>query len=450
MSTAVLAMGMFSSLLVLVFLGFHIYIALGLISIVGVWLVTGSFDISMSLLSTTMFEALRDFIFAVIPLFVLMGELLARSGAATDLYKIANRGLRAVPGRLAVATVIGNAVFAAAVGVSIASAATFTRIAYPEMRSRGYDDSVALGCVAGSACLGMLIPPSVLLIIYGMLTETSIGQLFAAGILPGIVLSGMFIVYLIGLALVRGDLFGKVSGALSLDPATAAEEVADPHADLVTVKDIAGGFGTIALIILVLGGIWFGWFTPTEAAGVGALLALLLAIIKGMNIREIVEAILHTGRVSAPLLFLLVFGQLYSRLLSLGGAVDLIQSTITGLGVAPSIVLIVMVLIWFVLGMFIDSASILLLSIPILAPVALQIGFEPLQFAIIAILAIEAGILTPPLGLCVYTVKAAVNDPNVTLSTIFKGSIPYWIMLLLLVFAIALVPEIATYLPSRM
>lgn len=439
MDSITLVAGMFGTLIVLILLGFHIYIALAAVTIGALWMFSGSFDLAMSLLSTTMVEALRDYVFAVIPLFVLMGEFLARSGAATDLYRLMNRALVRIPGRLAVATVAGNTVFAAAVGVSIASAATFTRIAYPEMKQQGYNDTISLGCIAGSACLGMLIPPSVLLIIYGMLNEMSIGSLFAAGIFPGLALAGFFAIYVFGLALFRGDLFGEHKGEAAKVPQVK-----------ISANELWGGLGTIGVIVLVLGGIWFGWFTPTEAAGIGALLGFLLAVFKGLRMKDIVDAILHTGRVSAPLLFLLIFGQFYGRLLAFGGVVELLDTTITGWGLSPGVLLIVMVFVWFIMGMFIDSASIILLSIPIFAPLAAAAGFEPLQFAIIAILAIEAGILTPPLGLCVYTVKAAVNDDRISLGTIFLGATPYWIMLLLLIILLVYFPSMATYLPSIM
>lgn len=429
---------MFGVMLSLVILGFEIYIVLGLISIIGILLFTGSIDITLSLLASTIMESLREYVFAVIPLFVLMGEFLARSGAAKDLYRIVNRGLSKVPGRLGVATIIGNTVFAAAVGVSIAAAATFTRIAYPEMKASGYKDSVSLGCIAGSACLGMLIPPSVLLIIYGMLTELSIGKLFAAGILPGLILASMFVLYFIFLATFR--------------PSALGENPVDEQGSNTPLQknEIIGGLGTTIVIFLVLGGIWFGWYTPTEAAGIGALLSFVLALLKRLNFQQIIASILHTGRISAPLLFLLIFGQLYARLLSLGGAVELMELAIASWGVDPVLLLVAMIGVWFVLGMFIDSTSIILLSVPVFAPVALLVGYDPLQFAIITILAIEAGILTPPLGLCVYTVKAAVNDPNVSLGVIFKGAVPYWIMLLILIVFLVIFPGIATYLPGKM
>jgi len=424
-------------MLVMVFVGFHIVVALGAASVIGIAIVTGNTHIALSLLSSTAFEALRDYIFAVIPLFVLMGELVSRSGAAADLYLVMNRALRRVPGRLAVATVAGNAVFAAVVGVSIASAAAFTRIAYPQMMRHGYDKGFALGCIAGSAGLGMLIPPSALMIIWGVLTEQSIGKLFIAGILPGLLLAAMYATYCFVTAITRPHLVGGGAEAAMVDD------------DPVDHRTIIGAIGTGILIFLVLGGIWFGAFTPTEAAGIGALLAVVLAAVKGLGLRQMADAVLETGRTSAPLLFLLIFAQMYSRLLAYGGVVDGIQGLILGFGLEQWTILMVMLVIWLIFGMFIDSASIMLLTVPIFAPIADQFGFHPYAFAIMGILAIEAGILTPPLGLCVYTVKACLPEgDDVSLARIFYASTPYWILLVVLMWMVYFVPGIATWLPS--
>ena len=193
-------------LLMLVFLGVHVAVALGITSVIGLYLVTGKFRIVEATLASTAAEALRDFTFAVIPLFMLMGEFIGRSGAIGDIYVAINRGIRRLPGRLAIATVLGNAIFSFVTGVSIASAAAFSRIAYPEMKSFGYDRGFALGAIAGSSCLGMLIPPSVLMIVWGILTEQSIGRLFLAGVLPGVLLVLLFLTYIIAAALLRPGL----------------------------------------------------------------------------------------------------------------------------------------------------------------------------------------------------------------------------------------------------
>lgn len=433
------AIAIIAILMVLVIMSVPVVLALGLTSFFGLAYLTGSPQIAGSLLANTTYEAIRDYVFAVIPLFVLMGEFISRSGAASDLYKLVNRGLKRLPGRLALATVVGNAVFGAVTGVSIASAAAFSRIAYPEMIRHRYNPTVALGSIAGSASLGMLIPPSVLLIVWGVISEQSIGQLFIAGVIPGILLAAMFFIFLVGFATFRPALFGGRHEDLPETTESGAERR----------RELIGGLGVAFLIIAVLGGIWVGFFTPTEAAGIGALLALALAVLKGVSIRGIGEAILETGRISAPLLFLLITAQMYSRLLALGGITDFIQTLFLTMGDEPLLSLIIMIGVWFVLGMFIDSVSIILLTVPIFAPLALTLGYEPLAFAIIGIVAIEAGLLTPPLGLCVYTVKGCVSDPQATLARIFTGSIPYWIILLLLVAIIALFPGLATWLPKQ-
>jgi tripartite ATP-independent transporter DctM subunit len=306
----------------------------------------------------------------------------------------------------------------------------------------GYDKAVALGSIAGSASLGMLIPPSILMIVWGVISEQSIGKLFVAGVIPGLLLTAMFFVFIIGYAWLRPALFGVSTAGSDASPASDRDEPA-------TREEVLGAIGVGVLIFTVLGGIWFGVFTPTEAAGIGVLLSLALALFKGVRFQGLRDAVLETGRISAPLLFLLITAQMYTRLLALGGIIDSIQDVLLGLGDSPFLILTLMVLVWFVLGMFIDSVSIILLTVPIFAPLAMTIGYDPIAFAIIGIVAIEAGLLTPPLGLCVYTVKSCVVDPEATLAKIFRGSVPYWIILLLLVVLIAAFPAIATWLPSK-
>ncbi|MEO1313892.1 MAG: TRAP transporter large permease subunit, partial [Pseudomonadota bacterium] len=204
------------------------------------------------------------------------------------------------------------------------------------------------------------------------------------------------------------------------------------------------------LILLVIGGIWTGLFTPTEAAGFGAIGALLIGIVKGMRWPQIVEAIFQAGRTTAPIMFLLITAQMYSRLLAIGGAVNYIQGLFFGLGVDPWMIIALMMVIWIILGMLIDSVSIILLTVPIFAPIAMALGIDPLAFAIFGILVIEAGLLTPPFGLLVYTVKGAVPDPSATLGMIFKGSTPYFLLILLAALIVLWVPVLATWLPRAM
>lgn len=437
-------------LLALVFIGVHIAIALGVTAAIGVYLMLGDIEVVRTFVANTAYEALRDYVFAVIPLFMLMGDFLAKCGAASDLYTLANRISRWLPGRLAVATIISNAIFAFVTGVSIAAAAAFSRIAYPEMKRYGYNRQFSLGCIAGSACLGMLIPPSVLMIVWGVLTELSIGKLFLAGVLPGLLLAGGFIVYVVIAATLNPALVGE-SGHTHVGAAplgAAAARAASP-ADLEPIGSLL--FSTslvLALIAGVLGSIWLGLCTPTEGAGVGAVGALVLALIKGITPREIWQVVLNVGRTSGPLLLLLFCAQLYSRVLSMTGFTDAAKTFLLQTGLGPVGILLVILAIWFLLGCLIDSISIILLTVPIFVPIAVQLGYDPLAFAIIGILAIETGLLTPPFGILVFTVKAAVPEKGIELAEIFRGAIPYWIILILVVATVVLFPKIATYLPS--
>ena len=434
-------------LVALVAVGVHIAIALGMTSALGIFMVTGAdsyaFHSVQTMLAATAYEAIRAYVFAVIPLFMLMGEFIGKSGTVTDVYRGINRLLHRLPGRLAIATVLGNALFSFVTGVSIASAAAFSRIAYPEMKRFRYHRGFALGTVAGSSCLGMLIPPSVLMIVWGILTEQSIGQIFAAGILPGFLLTVMFVAYVFAMALIRPDLVGAGAAPVPDAPEAEVEEVS-------TLQFLVSLFGIVAVIVVVLGGIWFGVFTPTEGAGAGAFIGLVLAVAKGMRLSDFVDSILSVGRTSAPILLLLITAALYSRTLAMTGMTNAIEGVFLGSGMAPWMVLTVMVLIWFALGMIIDSISIMLLTAAIFAPIAVKLGYEPIAFAVIAIIAIEAGLLTPPFGLLVYTVKSAIQnfDPDISVMTIFRSSIPYWIIMLIGMTVIIRFPEIATWLPD--
>lgn len=431
-------------LFALVLLGVHVAISLGMTSIVGIYLVTGKWRIVEATLASTAAEAMRDFTFAVIPLFMLMGEFIGRSGAITDIYQAINRGIKALPGRLAVATVMGNTIFSFVTGVSIASAAAFSRIAYPEMKAHGYHRGFALGAIAGSSCLGMLIPPSVLMIVWGILTEQSIGQLFLAGILPGILLASLYLVYIVGTAILRPELVGE-----GVHRPQVADEAAIGIDDQASAGQVLFSIAGMMFIIAgVLGGIWFGIFTPTEGAGAGAALALLFAIAKGMRRKQLLEAIFSVGKTAAPILILLLAAALYSRTLAMTGVTTAIQDFFLNSGLAPWMILALIIFVWFLLGMVIDSISIMLLTVPIFEPLATALGYDRIAFAVIGILAIEAGLLTPPFGLLVYTVKAAIQDSAVSVSQIFKSSVPYWMIMLIGIVSIVLFPQIASFLPN--
>lgn len=437
-------------LLTLVFGGVHIAVSLGAAAMLGIYLMTGDVTVVASFVGSTAYEAIRDYVFAVIPLFMLMGEFLAKCGAARDMFALINHVTRVVPGRLAVATVLSNAVFAFVTGVSIAAAAAFSKIAYPEMKRHGYEQRFALGCIAGSACLGMLIPPSVLMIVWAVLTELSIGDLFLAGILPGFLLVALYIIYILGVSIacpeVVGEIRKKVAAHKAAGTPTAASSGEVPELGFAMFSTLL----VMALVAGTLGGIWFGFFTPTEGAGVGAAAALVLAVAKGLRARQVTEVVMSVGSTLAPLLLLLVTAQLYSRVLTMTGFTRAAQEMLLGSGLGPAGILVLMVLVWFVLGCIIDSISILLLTVPIFVPIAMAVGYDPLAFAIIGIIAVETGLLTPPFGLLAFTVKAALPNENFKVGQVFAGSVPYWIALLLCITGLAMFPEIATYLPKLM
>ncbi len=422
-----------------ILIGIEVGLALGMAGLVGIYFLFGDLDKAFGAVGSAAYNVLRNELFASIPLFILMGDFVARSGAARDLYRLVNRGLARIPGRLAVATVIGNAVFAAVTGVSIAAAAAFSRIAYPQMRDHGYKRTFAIGSVAGSACLGMLIPPSILLIIWGIVTETSIGKLFVAGVIPGIILTILFALYVI--------IAAKIDPSLA--PAeTPKSDQSETPVSTFTTDELVSGIGILFLMALVLGGIWTGMFTPAEAAGIGALGALGLGIVKGMRWPQIAEAIVDAGRSAAPIMFLLLAAAIFTRFLALGGVTGTLGEALTALGAGSTGVILMMVVIWLALGTILDSASIILLTVPIFAPVAMGFGFDPIAFAIMGILAIEAGLLTPPVGLLVYAVKGAVPDDSVTLGDIFRGALPYWLLILVAMGLVWIFPALATWLPG--
>jgi C4-dicarboxylate transporter DctM subunit len=434
------------ALLLMVLSGVHIAVSLGIASLLGIYLVTGEVEPVVSFASNTAYEALRDYVFAVIPLFMLMGEFVARCGAARDLFLLANRFLGWLPGRLAVATVISNALFAFVTGVSIAAAAAFSKIAYPEMKRFHYSRQFSLGCISGSACLGMLIPPSVLLIVWGVITETAIGKLFIAGILPGLMIAGIFIVYIVVVAI----FWPQVVGAGYAEAEGARGRIGDDAQPEEPLRPLLmNALSVLLLIALVLGGIWLGFFTPTEGAGVGAALSLVMALAKGTRLQDMLDAILSVGRTSAPLLLLLVTAQLYARVLSTTGVTGAVQAMFGNSGLSPHEILALMILVWFALGCLIDSISIILLTVPVFAPIATNLGFDPLAFAVVGIIAIETGLLTPPFGILVFTVKAALpEEKGLYAGEIFKGALPYWILLLLSIVLLAVFPEISTWLPN--
>lgn len=422
-------------LIVMILMGFHIGVALSTVSLATLCIMRGSFDIGTSMLVTTAYSGVMDYVFAVIPLFVLMGLAATESGAIRELFDASQIMLRGVRGGLGIATVIANAIFAAITGVSVASAAVFSRLAIPEMQRLNYDHRFSLGIVASTALLGMLIPPSVLMIVYGVITEQSIGRLFAAGFMPGLLVSVILSAGIVGMITWNPRLGGLVRGQR-------------PKYERPNVLAMVRPWPIYSLIALVLGGIWGGLFTPTEAGAVGAGGAMVLMIARGKMTRsKLLEVMLECGKTVAVVFFLLIAAQMYSRMLTLSGVPTAISAWAVTATDTPMLIIIGFMGVLLILGCLIDSVSILLLTMPIMAPVAFHLGYDPIWFGIVVIVTVEIGLITPPFGMVVFAMKASLPD-DVRLEDIFMGSMPFLVMLFGAVALLIAFPQITLWLPN--
>jgi C4-dicarboxylate transporter, DctM subunit len=419
-----------------VFLGLHIGISLILASFIGIWLIRDSMAVASNLLAMAAFDSIANYIFGVIPLFVLMGVVVSESDIGRDTFDVAQSLVRRIKGGLGIATVAANAVFAAITGVSVASAAVFTKIAFPEMTRLGYQPRFAVGVVAGSSVLGMLIPPSLLLIIYGILSDQSIGLLFIAGVIPGILLAGFFS---LGIYLMAEFAPAFVGGAAG--PGA-------PGQGRVGFGQVAGKLGPIVVLIgLVMGGIYGGVFTPTEAAAVGAFLSIVIAFVRRrLTLRKMWEILLETGQVSVTIFFLIISASIYSRMLAMSGIPDFLGTWLSSLNIGLYGFLLIYIVILLLLGCIIDAASTMLIAGPLAIPVAQMYGADPIWFGIVTVIGAEVGLLTPPFGMSVYAVKATLTDESVGLADIFSGSFPFVIMMLLVLFLVSVFPWFALVL----
>lgn len=417
-------------MLILIYAGMPIGLALIVLGFVGIWLMKGNTIVAERTLALAASEYLRNYFFGVVPLFVLMGLLVSESDMGKETFEVARWALRKVRGGLGIATVAANAVFAAITGSSIASAAVFTRVAAPEMMSHGYTPRFSVGVVAGSSVLGMLIPPSLLLIVYGFLAEQSVGILFIAAIVPGLILAVAFALMILAMATWRPGWIGSADdgGDMSMAVGAAALRL----------------LPIVLLVMLVIGGIYGGVLTPTEAGAAGAAGALVIgAVRRRLNWRTLWSVLVETGHITVSILFLILAANIYARMLALSGLPQQTGEFIgsTGLGFAGFIVLYVLLLI--VLGMIIDSISIMLIVLPLALPVLLQFGGDPIWFGIVTVVAVEIGLLTPPLGITCYVVKSTLGDDRITLNQIFLGAAPFAAIMLAVTILLILVPELS-------
>lgn len=424
-------------MMVLILIGMPIATAMLLVSFAGVSFIRNE-TVALRMIGSVANDSLREYLFAVVPLFVLMGLLVTVSGLGKDTFDLFERMLRRLKAGLGVATVGANAVFASITGISIASASVFSRIAVPEMARHGYSKRFATGVVAGSSVLGMLLPPSLLMIIYAVLAEESVGRMFLAGVGPGILLSLIFAVVIVAMASFRRDwVFDR--------KVVAIEREALPEPTFVAL--LGKGFPIVALIVVVLGGIYGGFLNPTEAGAAGALGALVIALFRrSLTPGSFWSLMVETGRITVSVLFLIVAATFFSRMLAMSGLPAYLAQVLLGDFIGPYGFLFLFLLLVILLGCFIDSISIMLILLPIALPVAREAGFDLIWFGVLTVVAVEIGLLSPPFGLSVYTIKSALDDKALAVGEIFRGALPFiGAMLLSLVILIAF-PSISVWL----
>jgi C4-dicarboxylate transporter DctM subunit len=425
------------AMLLLIYIGMHVPVVLALISFVGVWVIKGNIKIAVALLWISSAKTVGDFLFGVIPLFVLMGLLVSVAGMGRDTYDIASSMLRKVRGGLGMATVIANAIFAAITGVSIASATVFTRISVPEMLRHGYKGRFAVGTVAGSSVLGMLIPPSILLIIFALIAEESVGDLFIAGIGPGILLTFSFCVLIAIMAYGFPNMVAE-PGALDAQRDREKMPAKEFWAKLLPIG---------VLIFVVLGGIYMGLYTPTEAGAAGAFVAFLFALMRRqLTVRKLWDVLVETGHITATLLFLIIAASMYSRMLGISGLPTELGKAIGDMNASFVQLMILYVVVLIILGTIIDSVSIMLITVPLFLVVLKPFEFDLVWFGVVTVIATEIGLLTPPLGLAVYVIKSTLVQKDISLADIFIGAAPFALTMLVVLILVMIFPEIPLFL----
>lgn len=396
-----------AAVLLLAFLRVPLGFALLTVSIAGISFVN-SFDAARTLIPLTLTDAVFSYDLAVVPLFILMGDVLSRTGISHDLFRAANAFLGAVRGGLALATMVTCGGFAAVCGSSFATASTMSKVAYPSMKKFGYSDRLASATIAAGGTLGILIPPSIILVIYGILTQQNIGQLFIAGVLPGLL--GLAL-YMVAISLVA---WWKPEHAPRGERASAQERW----------QSLAGVWPFLVLFGIIFGGLYLGWFTPTEAGGIGAGGALIVATLQGrQSWRRFYDTLLATAQTSVMLYVVLFGAMLFSQLIAFSGLADGLLAAVQSSGLSRMGVLMAILAVFLVLGCVMDSMAIILIFVPLFTPTLVAQGFDLVWFGIIVVVLTEIGLITPPIGMNVFVLKA--NLPQVPVGTIFRGLVPF-------------------------
>ena len=412
--------------------GMPIGFAMGLSAFLGTLLLIDA-DAALALLGQTVYETALTYGLSVIPMFVLMGYIAGEAGLNESLYRACNAWLGHRRGGLALATIAGCGAFAAICGSSLATAATMAQIALPEMRRYKYADELATGAVAAGGTIGILIPPSVIMVIYGLLTETSISALFLAGIVPGILTVAGFM--------------AAISIMTRINPKLGPPAARTPMRE--RLKALRSVWGTAALFLVVIGGLYIGVFSPTEAASVGAVGAFVLGLINRKSPRQLLATtLIDTVKTTAMIFTVLTGAILFNNFLILASVPNLVSDWIGALPLGKTAVLLVIIGMYFVLGCLLDSLAMILLTIPIVFPIVKALNYDPVWFGIIIVMVVELGLITPPIGMNVFVIKGITKD--VPLETIFRGVTPFIIAQIILILILIAVPSIALWLPSTM
>lgn len=421
------------AVLLLAFARVPLGIALLMVSITGISVING-FDVARTMVPMTLTEAVFSYELAVVPLFILMGNILSRTGISDDLFKAAYAFLGAIRGGLALATMVTCAGFSAVCGSSFATAATMAKVAYPSMKRYGYADSLSSATIAAGGTLGILIPPSIILMIYGILTQTNIGHLFIAGIVPG----------LLGLLLYMLAIFVVVRLKPDIAP-IADQSEADPE----RWKSLLGVVPFCALFLVIIGGLYLGLFTATEAGGIGAGAALIIATLqRRMSRQTFFTTFVETVNTSVMLYVVLFGAMLFAKLISFSGLADGLLSLVQDSGLSRMGILLAILAVFLILGCVMDAMAIILIFVPLFSPLLISQGFDLIWFGIIVVVLTEIGLITPPIGMNVFVLKA--NLPNVPVKTIFKGLIPFIAIDLVRLSLLVAFPAISLYLVTFM
>jgi C4-dicarboxylate transporter DctM subunit len=432
MSADAIAILGFVVLFVLMLLRVPIGMAMGLVGVSGFAYLTNG-TAALKIVGHTTMRTVTDFNFAVVPLFLLMGAFATTSGMSRELFRAANAFLGHLRGGLGIATIAACGGFAAICGSSVATAATFSRVAYPEMRRYKYPQSFATGVIAAGGTLGIMIPPSTVLAVYGLITEQDVGKLFVAGILPGILAVIMYMVTISIIGWVKPDFLPAGQ------PASRKEK-------LESLRDV---WATILLFAFVVGGIYGGMFTATEAAGMGAGGAFLIGLVRGrLSKGDILRSLLESTRTTAAVFTILIGALLFGYFLTITQTPQKVTEFLTGLGIGSYGILTLILLMYLVLGCLMDALAMIILTVPIIFPVIKELGFDPIWFGIIIVMTVELGLIHPPVGMNIFVIKSVIED--VKISTIFYGVLPFIITDILRLILLVVFPIIALWLPSHM